>query len=241
MTRFSDETGLDDHSGDDNGFEAAYQLSRWRTVLAILGASLGTFMAALDITIMGTAMPTIVSILGGLKIYSWAFTSFFLAAVVATPIFGKLADMYGIRLVFQVSMWVFIVASALCGTSSSMGQLIVFRGLQGAGGGSLIALGLTIVGTIYPPEKIGRMMGVMAAVWALAAVMGPIIGGVLVEKISWRWIFYINIPSGYHRRCPGGEDFLAMDLLHQHTIRISYCSARPRRPQEDASHSARQT
>jgi EmrB/QacA subfamily drug resistance transporter len=197
MDSLPDETALNDNKRHENGSDPTYQLSRWRTALAVLGAALGTFMAALDITIMGTAMPTIVSILGGLKIYSWVFTSYFLAAVVATPIFGKLADMYGIRRIFQVSMWVFIIASALCGTSSNMHQLIVFRGLQGAGGGSLIALGLTVVGTIYPHEKIGRMMGVMAAVWALAAVMGPIIGGVLVEKISWRWIFYINIPSGF--------------------------------------------
>ncbi|MBW2609314.1 MAG: MFS transporter [Deltaproteobacteria bacterium] len=170
--------------------------SRLRTNLAVLGAAIGTFLAALDITIMGTAMPTIISILGGFEIYSWAFTSYFLASIVSTPIFGKLADMYSIRKIFLASVWVFIGASVLCGMSQNMYQLIAFRGLQGAGGGALIALCLTVIGAIYPPEKIGRMLGIMAAVWALAAVMGPIIGGLLVEKISWRWIFYINLPSG---------------------------------------------
>ncbi|MBI2880126.1 MAG: MFS transporter [Candidatus Tectomicrobia bacterium] len=172
------------------------EISGARVSLAVLGVALGMFLAALDITVMGTAMPTIVGLLGGIEVYSWAFTSYFLASVGVTPIFGKLADMYGVRRVFLVSIGVFMAASALCGMSQSMPQLIFFRALQGVGGGSLMALSLTVLGALFPPDKLGRAMGVLNAVWGIAAVMGPLIGGVLVEKISWRWIFYINLPTG---------------------------------------------
>ncbi|MFQ5691539.1 MAG: MFS transporter, partial [Nitrospinota bacterium] len=165
--------------------------------LAVLGVALGTFLAALDITVMGTAMPTIVGLLGGIQIYSWAFTGYFLASVVATPLFGKLADMYGVRRLFLISIGVFMSASALCGMSQNMQQLIVFRALQGVGGGSLMALSLTVLGAIFPPHRLGRTMGVMNAVWGIAAVMGPLIGGVMVAKVSWRWIFYLNLPTGF--------------------------------------------
>ncbi len=172
-------------------------ISRARVNLAVIGVALGTFLAALDITIMGTAMPTIVGFLGGLHIYSWAFSSYFLASVVATPIFGKLADMYGIRRVYLIAIGTFVVASALCGMSQNMPMLIVFRGFQGIGGGSLMALSLTVLGVLFPPERLGRTMGIMNAVWGVAAIAGPMIGGILVEKISWRWIFYINLPTGF--------------------------------------------
>ncbi|MFQ5913173.1 MAG: MDR family MFS transporter [Nitrospinota bacterium] len=164
--------------------------------LVLMGVALGTFLAALDITIMGTAMPTIVGLLGGIHIYSWAFTAYFLASVVTTPIFGKLADMYGIRRLFLVSIGIFVAASALCGLSQNMPQLIVFRALQGVGGGSLMALSLTVLGALFPRERLGRTMGVLNSVWGVAAIMGPLIGGVLVTKISWRWIFYLNLPTG---------------------------------------------
>jgi EmrB/QacA subfamily drug resistance transporter len=172
-------------------------VSTARVKLAVLGVALGTFLAALDITVMGTAMPTIVGLLGGINIYSWAFTSYFLASVVATPIFGKLADMYGIRRLFLLSIGVFMAASALCGMSQNMVQLVVFRAFQGVGGGSLMALSMTVLGVIYPPEKLGRSIGILNAVWGIAAIMGPIIGGVMVQHISWRWIFYLNLPTGF--------------------------------------------
>ncbi len=173
------------------------EISKARVNLTVIGVALGTFLAALDITIMGTAMPTIVGFLGGIHIYSWAFSSYFLASVVATPIFGKLADMYGIRRVYLVAIGIFVVASVLCGMSQNMQMLIVFRGFQGIGGGSLMALSLTVLGVLFPPERLGRTMGIMNAVWGTAAIAGPLIGGILVEQISWRWIFYINIPTGF--------------------------------------------
>ncbi len=182
-------------AGGERG--GAPAISKTRVRLAVLGVALGMFLAALDITVMGTAMPTIVGLMGGIQIYHWAFTSFFLASVVSTPIFGKLADMYGVRRLYLIAIGTFMVASALCGMSRNMPQLIVFRGLQGVGGGSLMALSYMVLGTFYSGQKLGKSMGVINAVWGVASILGPLIGGILVAKISWRWIFYINLPTGF--------------------------------------------
>jgi EmrB/QacA subfamily drug resistance transporter len=167
-----------------------------RRTLATAGVSLGVFLAALDITIVGTAMPSVVAQLGGFGILGWAFTSYNIATLSSSPLFGKMADMYGVRRIFLISVVIFMVASALCGTAGSMLALIVYRGLQGFGAGALMAVGLTAMGLIYPPEELALMHGVLNTVWGGAAVLGPILGGLLVTHASWRWIFYINLPTG---------------------------------------------
>jgi EmrB/QacA subfamily drug resistance transporter len=166
--------------------------TRW-TVLALL---LGIFMAALDQTIVSTAMPTIVGELGGLDKFVWVYSAYLIATVVSTPIFGKLSDMFGRKLFFLLGLALFIVGSALCGTAHSMTQLIVYRAVQGIGGGALMPISFTIIFDIFPPEKRGKMNGLFGAVFGMSSVFGPIIGGYFTDYVDWRWVFYINLPLG---------------------------------------------
>jgi EmrB/QacA subfamily drug resistance transporter len=157
---------------------------------------LGMFLAALDQTIVSTALPTIVGDLGGLNHLSWVVTSYLLASTVSTPIYGKLGDMYGRKPVFLAAIVIFLVGSLLAGLSQSMTELIGFRALQGAGAGGLMVSAQAIIADIVPPRQRGRYMGLIGSVFAVASVAGPLLGGFFVDQISWRWVFYVNMPVG---------------------------------------------
>jgi len=165
---------------------------RW----TIVGLMLGLLLAALDQTIVSTAMPTIVGQLGGMDKFVWVFSSYLIANVVSMPIFGKLSDMYGRKLFFLLGLVVFMLGSALCGTSTSMFELIVYRAIQGIGGGALMPITFTIVFDLFPPEKRGKMQGLFGAVFGISSVLGPLAGAYFTDHLNWTWIFYINLPLG---------------------------------------------
>ncbi len=168
-----------------------------RQIMVILGALMsGMLLAALDQTIVATALPTIVGDLGGLNHLSWVVTAYLVASTVTTPLYGKISDLYGRKRVFQFAIVVFLIGSALAGLSQNMTQLIAFRALQGVGAGGLITLAMTIIGDVVPPRERGRYQGYMGAVFALASVIGPLLGGFFVDNLSWRWVFYVNLPIG---------------------------------------------
>src|SRR3984893_3599681 len=153
-------------------------------------------LAALDQTIVSTALPTIVGELGGLTHLSWVVTAYLLASTVVTPLYGKFGDLHGRKIVLQVAIVVFLVGSALCGLAQNMVELIVFRGLQGIGGGGLIVITIAVIGDLIPPRERGHYQGFFGAVFGVATIIGPLVGGFFVDHLTWRWIFYINLPTG---------------------------------------------
>jgi len=153
-------------------------------------------MAALEMTVVSTAMPTVVGDLGGIQHYSWVFTAYLLSSTVTVPLYGKLADLYGRKPIMLLGIALFLVGSAASGLSQSMNQLIVFRTLQGLGAGAMQPTALTIVGDIFQLKERAKMQGVFGAVWGIAGLIGPMVGGVIVHYLSWRWVFYINLPFG---------------------------------------------
>ncbi len=166
-------------------------------ILTIYGALMVVLLlAALDQTIVATALPRIVSDLGGLTSYSWVFTAYVLATTVTIPLYGKLGDVYGRRPLYIVAISIFLVGSALCGLAQSMTQLVAFRAVQGLGGGGLFALALATIANIVPPRDRGRYQGLIGATFAAGSIAGPALGGLIVDHASWRWAFYVNLPVG---------------------------------------------
>jgi len=162
--------------------------------LAASGVMLVIFLFAIDATIVSTSMPTIVAKLGGLELYSWVFSIYMLTSALATPIFGKLADLYSKRRLMLIGIGIFLLGSTLCGAAQSMEAMIAFRAIQGLGGGAIYALSFIVVGFIFPADQRAKMQGIISGIWGVASLLGPLAGGVIVEHASWRWIFFVNLP-----------------------------------------------
>ena len=167
-----------------------------RRAVAMAGVLGGTFLAAIEMTVVAAAMPTVADQLGGLAWYSWVFSAYLLASTVSIPLWGKLSDLYGRRRFYLWCIGIFLLGSALSGAAPSMAALIVFRTLQGFGAGGLMPLGMSIIGDHYTLEERGRTQGLLSAVWGVASVVGPLAGGYITALLSWRWVFYLNIPFG---------------------------------------------
>ncbi len=167
--------------------------SRPLTVVSLL---LALFLAAMEMTVVSTAMPTVVGELGGLPLYAWAFAAYMLAATVTVPIYGKLADLRGRKPVMLAGLGIFLAGSLLCGQAGSMGALIAWRALQGLGAGAIQPVTLTIVGDLFDFHERSRMQGIFGAVWGVAGLVGPLVGGAIVHAVGWRWIFWLNLPFG---------------------------------------------
>jgi EmrB/QacA subfamily drug resistance transporter len=174
----------------------ASRLSKRRIVLTTAAVISGMFLAALDGTIVATAMPTIVGDLHGIDRYAWVFSAYLLAEIATIPLWGKFADMYGRKRIFLIGMGIFLVGSVLCGQAHSMTELILFRGLQGLGAGCLLTVAQTISADLFTLEQRVKVQGIYAAVFGFASIIGPLIGGFLTDNLSWHWVFYVNIPVG---------------------------------------------
>ncbi len=172
------------------------ELPRAQVIATMAALMLTLLLAALDQMIVGTAMPRIIAELQGFERYAWVATAYMVASTAVVPIVGKLSDLYGRRLFLIGGVLSFLVASVLCGASANMVQLILFRGFQGLGAGVMMAMTFTVVGDLFPPARRGRVQGLFGSVWGLASVIGPPVGGLLTDRASWRWVFYVNVPLG---------------------------------------------
>jgi EmrB/QacA subfamily drug resistance transporter len=171
-------------------------MSRNRIILVTAGIMLSLFLASMESTVVATAMPTIVGQLGGLEHYSWVFSAFMLASTAAVPLYGKLSDIYGRRRLYVSAMALFLIGSVWCGLANSMTSLIFARALQGIGAGGILPLAFILIGEMFTLEQRAKMQGLFSGVWGVSSIVGPLLGGFLVDQLSWRWIFYINVFPG---------------------------------------------
>ena len=171
-------------------------MSRNRTAIIIAAIMLSLFMASMEATVIATAMPTIVGQLGGLSIYSWVFSMYMLTSTTTVPLYGKLSDVYGRRPVYTVAMGLFLVGSVLCGLSQTMMQLVIFRAIQGIGAGGVMPMAFIIIGDMFSFEERAKMQGWFSGVWGVSSIVGPLLGGFLVDSISWHWVFFVNVIPG---------------------------------------------
>jgi len=179
------------------GLDAArVEVSNSRRWLITAGVMTGMAIAALEATVVGTAMPTVIASLGGIAEYSWVFSAYLVTSTVTVPVWGKLSDLYGRRLMYQLGIGVFLIGTALSGFSQTMTELIVFRAIQGLGAGALVPLGMTIIGDTFTLRERAKMQAFFSGVWGLSSVVGPVLGGFITDQISWRWVFFINLPVG---------------------------------------------
>jgi len=171
-------------------------LPRQQVIITFAGVLLAMFLSSLDQTVVGTAMPRIISDLGGFSHYTWITTAYIITSAVTIPITGKLTDMYGRKFFYLGGLCLFILASVLCGLSNTMTQIVAFRGIQGIGAGVMMANAFTVIGDIFPPAERGKYQGFMSAVFGLSSIVGPTLGGYITDTISWHWVFFINVPLG---------------------------------------------
>jgi len=171
-------------------------MSRNRVILVTIGIMLSLFLASMESTVVGTAAPTIVGQLGGLQHYAWVFSAFMLASTTTVPLYGKLSDLYGRRKLYLIAMTLFLTGSVLCGMANTMTQLILARALQGIGSGGILPLAFILIGEMFSLEQRTKMQGVFSGVWGISSIIGPLLGGFIVDKLSWHWVFYINIVPG---------------------------------------------
>jgi EmrB/QacA subfamily drug resistance transporter len=167
-----------------------------RQVLGTIVVMTGTFVAGMDVSVIGTAMPTAIGELGGIDRYGWVFSAYLLTSTATTPIFGRLADMFGRKPLYFFALIAFVAFSMLCGASRSMEELIAFRALQGIGAGALLPTGFTMIADLYDRRTRAKVVGLFSTVWITSAMVGPVIGAALTEALSWRWTFYVNLPIG---------------------------------------------
>lgn len=171
-------------------------MSRNRIILVTIGIMLSLFLASMEATVVATAMPTIVGQLGGLDHYSWVFSAYMLASTTTVPLYGKLSDLYGRRKIYILAMGLFLIGSVWCGMANSMTQLIFARGLQGIGAGGIMPIAFILIGEMFTLEQRSRMQGLFSGVWGVSSIIGPLLGGFIVEQLTWHWVFLLNIFPG---------------------------------------------
>jgi EmrB/QacA subfamily drug resistance transporter len=193
-------------------------LSRGRLFSILIGVLLGMLLSALDQTIVGTALPRIVANLGGLNHYAWVVTGYLLASTVSIPIWGKLSDIYGRRTFFILGMVIFLIGSALAGTSQNMTELIIYRSIQGLGAGAMMPIAMAIIGDIFSPAERGKWQGLIVAVFGIASIIGPTLGGWITDNWGWRWVFYVNMPVGIIAILTAGVVMPKIVTRRQHII-----------------------